>query len=151
MHQKTAITIAALFAAVACAMSQQSCQTQQQTTDDISSFHHLTDDAGWCWFQDPRALILGDTLIFGSVASGRTASGDIDETQKGNVELTLVDLKTPASHHTGFSTQTFRRTITTSRTVATSRWPHPCALQSPWQRHAPFLPAIKTSRPHHVG
>ena len=31
----------------------------------------LNDDGGWCWFQDERALVVGDTLLVGSVASGR--------------------------------------------------------------------------------
>jgi hypothetical protein len=26
----------------------------------------LNDDAGWCWFQDERALVVGDRLVFGS-------------------------------------------------------------------------------------
>ena len=30
----------------------------------------LNDDGGWCWFQDERALLLGQWLIFGSVAGG---------------------------------------------------------------------------------
>ena len=31
----------------------------------------LNDDAGWCWFQDERALVVGGRLVFGSVAAGR--------------------------------------------------------------------------------
>jgi hypothetical protein len=31
----------------------------------------LNDDGGWCWFQDERALVVGDRLVFGSVAAGR--------------------------------------------------------------------------------
>ncbi len=43
----------------------------------------LNGDGGWCWFQDERALALGDWVIFGSVASGRT-----DPERRGDVELT---------------------------------------------------------------
>jgi len=32
----------------------------------------LNDDGGWCWFQDERAVVVGERLVFGSVASGRT-------------------------------------------------------------------------------
>ena len=44
----------------------------------------LNDDGGWCWFQDERALALGDVVVFGSIASGR-----VDETRRGDVEVTL--------------------------------------------------------------
>ncbi len=42
-------------------------------------------NAGWCWFQDERALIVNNQLIFTSVActagtNGTTRSGDIDVT-----------------------------------------------------------------------
>ncbi|MCB9891497.1 MAG: BNR-4 repeat-containing protein [Planctomycetes bacterium] len=52
----------------------------------------LNDDGGWCWFQDERALVVGDSLVFGSVASGH-----VDPARKGNIEVTHVgldDLKT---------------------------------------------------------
>ena len=51
----------------------------------------LNDDAGWCWFQDERALVVGGRLVFGSVAAGRT-----DATRRGAVEATSVDLRTGA-------------------------------------------------------
>lgn len=47
----------------------------------------LHDDGGWCWFEDERAIIVDDKLIFGVVASGR----------KGNVEAVTYDLKTGQS------------------------------------------------------
>jgi len=49
----------------------------------------LNDDGGWCWFQDPRALVVGHKLIFGSVASGRS-----DPTRRGDIEVTSYDLET---------------------------------------------------------
>ncbi len=51
----------------------------------------LNDDAGWCWFQDERALVVGDRLVFGSVAAGRQ-----DPSRRGAVEVTGVDLATRA-------------------------------------------------------
>jgi hypothetical protein len=47
----------------------------------------LNDDGGWCWFQDERALVVGDRLVFGSVASGRVVAE-----RRGAVEVTGVDL-----------------------------------------------------------
>lgn len=47
----------------------------------------LDDDGGWCWFQDERAIVVGDRLVFGSVASGRTDPG-----RRGGVFVTGVDL-----------------------------------------------------------
>lgn len=41
----------------------------------------LTDDAGYCWFEDPRALFVGQLLVVGSVASGwqeASKRGDIE-------------------------------------------------------------------------
>jgi len=52
----------------------------------------LNDDGGWCWFQDERALVLGQRLIFGSVAAGRD-----DPARRGAVEVTGVDLATGAT------------------------------------------------------
>ncbi len=49
----------------------------------------LNDDGGWCWFQDPRALIVGDKLVFGSVASGY-----LEEERRGDIEVTSYDMKT---------------------------------------------------------
>jgi hypothetical protein len=51
----------------------------------------LNDDAGWCWFQDERALVVGNRLVFGSVAAGRS-----DPTRQGMVEATSVQLSTGA-------------------------------------------------------
>ena len=52
----------------------------------------LNDDAGWCWFQDERALVVGGRLVFGSVAAGRA-----DAARRGAVEATSVELKTGAA------------------------------------------------------
>lgn len=44
----------------------------------------LLDDGGWCWFEDERALIVGENLIFGTVATGyknRELAGHIRATQ----------------------------------------------------------------------
>ncbi|MBI4875279.1 MAG: BNR-4 repeat-containing protein [Acidobacteria bacterium] len=48
----------------------------------------LSDDGGWCWFEDERAIVAGDKLIFGTVASGRK-----NPARKGNIEVVQYDLK----------------------------------------------------------
>jgi len=52
----------------------------------------LNDDGGWCWFQDERAIVVGDRLVLGTVASGRHDAG-----RRGAVEVTGVDLRTRAT------------------------------------------------------
>jgi hypothetical protein len=49
----------------------------------------LNDDGGYCWFQDERALVVDDTLLVGSVASGH-----LDPERRGDVELTTYSLST---------------------------------------------------------
>jgi hypothetical protein len=51
----------------------------------------LNDDAGWCWFQDERAVVVGPRLVLGTVASGGR-----DRSRAGAVEVTAVDLATLA-------------------------------------------------------
>ena len=51
----------------------------------------LNDDGGWCWFQDERAIVVGDRLVLGTVAAGRR-----DPARRGQVEATGVDLRTGA-------------------------------------------------------
>lgn len=48
----------------------------------------LNDDGGWCWFQDERALVVGDRLVVGSVASGHR-----DAARKGDVDVVSLDLR----------------------------------------------------------
>lgn len=46
----------------------------------------LLDDGGWCWFEDERAIVVGDQLIFGTVATGYknpAITGHIRVTQYG--------------------------------------------------------------------
>lgn len=43
----------------------------------------LNDDGGWCWFQNERALALGEVVVLGSVAAGRH-----DPARRGDIELT---------------------------------------------------------------
>lgn len=47
-------------------------------SSNITTFMH---NSGWCWFQDPRAIIHNDTLIIGGVAGndiGDAAVGVFD-------------------------------------------------------------------------
>jgi len=50
----------------------------------------LNDNGGWCWYQDPRALLDGDRLVFSSVAHQR---GDGGAERHGAIEATAVDLR----------------------------------------------------------
>ncbi|HEX6276046.1 MAG TPA: BNR-4 repeat-containing protein [Polyangiaceae bacterium] len=49
----------------------------------------LTDDAGYCWFEDPRALFHGERLIVGSVASGFSSPA-----RRGDIEAVVYDVAT---------------------------------------------------------
>ena len=49
----------------------------------------INDDAGWCWFEDERAIFQDGKLIAGSVAAGPG-----DESRKGNIEVSSMDLET---------------------------------------------------------
>ena len=64
----------------------------------------LNDDAGWCWFQDERAIVVGDRLLFGSVAAGRTEAA-----RRGAVEATSVDLRTGAATRSRLSASPVER------------------------------------------
>jgi hypothetical protein len=46
----------------------------------------LTDDAGYCWFEDPRALFHGERLLVGSIASGWSQAN-----RRGDAELVVYD------------------------------------------------------------
>lgn len=43
----------------------------------------VCEDGGWCWFQDERALVVGEEVWVGSVASGRA-----DPARRGDVQVT---------------------------------------------------------------
>lgn len=67
----------------------------------------LAEDGGWCWFQDPRVVARGDTVLIASVANGRhdsTRAGDIDAilfdagTKQASV-ITLEDQLQPDDHN----------------------------------------------------
>ena len=64
----------------------------------------LNDDAGWCWFQDERALVVQGRLVFGSVAAGRT-----EISRRGAVEATSVDLRSRAVTRTRLSATAVER------------------------------------------
>ncbi len=49
----------------------------------------ITDDGGWCWFEDPRAVVHDGAVIVGTVAMGTT-----DQRRRGNVEVHSYDLAT---------------------------------------------------------
>lgn len=49
----------------------------------------LSRNGGWCWFQNPRAIVWGDQLVVGSVSLGRWKAP-----WNGNVEATIHNLST---------------------------------------------------------
>ncbi|MCK5702642.1 MAG: hypothetical protein KAI29_15870 [Cyclobacteriaceae bacterium] len=49
------------------------------------------ENGSWCWFQDERAIIHNNQLIFGSVADRYGKNG---EELDGNIEVTSYDLET---------------------------------------------------------
>ena len=55
----------------------------------------FNDDGGWCWFQDPRVLVLNGALVIGSVASGFR-----DPSRQGNIEVTTYDLSSGSKQRT---------------------------------------------------
>ncbi len=59
---------------------------------DVAKPVELLDDGGWCWFEDERALITGDRLVFGTVATGYR-----NPAVAGQIRVTEVDLKSGAA------------------------------------------------------
>ena len=57
-------------------------QTEFESQASIGPITTLNDDAAWCWFQTPRALVVGDRVIFGSVAGGAH-----DAERAGHIEV----------------------------------------------------------------
>jgi len=55
----------------------------------------LKSNGGWCWFQDERAIVVGDTLIFGSIAGSTRDGGNA-----GDVDVTAVNLGSGLSRST---------------------------------------------------
>jgi hypothetical protein len=51
----------------------------------------LEGDGGWCWFQDPRAVVHDGVVVVGSVASGR-----FDPQRRGDIQVTSWELDTGA-------------------------------------------------------
>ena len=56
----------------------------------------INDNGAWCWFQDERAVVDPDAgvLVTGSIAAPEGPGGD---GRAGNVELTVVDLRSGAT------------------------------------------------------
>jgi len=59
----------------------QGCQQGDRPEAAHAAFT-MADDGGWCWFQDERAIIAGDVLVVGSVASGTR-----DPDRRGSIEV----------------------------------------------------------------
>lgn len=59
--------------------------------DKVQKVIVLKENGSWCWFQDERAIIYNNQLIFGSVADRYGKHG---EALDGNIEVTSYDLET---------------------------------------------------------
>lgn len=51
-------------------------------------------NGGWCWYQDPRAVVAGDLLIFGSVAAISRDGSDA-----GDIEVTSFNISSSELNH----------------------------------------------------
>jgi hypothetical protein len=49
----------------------------------------LTEDGGWCWFEDERAIVVDDQVIFGTVATGYR-----NPKQAGEIRVTQYNMRT---------------------------------------------------------
>jgi hypothetical protein len=47
----------------------------------------LNDDGGWCWFEDPRAVVDGGKVVVGTVANGSR-----DPARRGDIEVVSYEL-----------------------------------------------------------
>jgi hypothetical protein len=62
------------------------------SSDGDEGGHHLavlSHDGGWCWFEGPRAVVAGDRLLVGTVATGLR-----DPQRRGDVEALAFELST---------------------------------------------------------
>lgn len=60
-----------------------SCQTQREIVQ-------LNDNSGWCWFQDDRAIIDGDQLIYSGVTSDGANMVSSYDLKTGNQQTTVL-------------------------------------------------------------
>lgn len=76
---------------IACSLFAVGCRAETSTKRPTPTPIVLNDNAGWCWFQDPRVIVDGDTLIASTVSDDAGPGG---AARKGNVELAVLNLKT---------------------------------------------------------
>jgi hypothetical protein len=73
------------------------------TAEKNSDIITLSDNAGWCWFQDNRAIIDGNQLLFGSVTSKGAiivSSYNIESQERQSIILNKNTFK-PDDHNVG--------------------------------------------------
>lgn len=61
------------------------------TTGNLASANVivLNDDAGWCWFEDERAIVFDGKLIVGTVANG-----SLDKNRQGDIDVVSYEFAT---------------------------------------------------------
>ncbi|MEX2601537.1 MAG: BNR-4 repeat-containing protein [Balneolaceae bacterium] len=77
-----------------------------QETSTLQEPILLSDDGGWCWFQDPRIVAHGDHIVLASVASGHIhpdRAGDVDAIihtmSSGETEVVTLHDQLEANDH----------------------------------------------------
>ena len=73
-------------------VSGDSGDASKAVSDDLEDITRFARDGGWCWYQDPRAVIRDGKLVFGTV----TGRGD----RSGDVRASVFDLATGADRGT---------------------------------------------------
>ena len=92
MSLKSSSRALILLASGLLVLSLGACQQPEPMVPLLETPIILNDDGGWCWFEDPRAVITDQILILGTVATGR-----FDTLRAGDIEATIYDLQTGTS------------------------------------------------------
>ncbi len=64
-----------------------------------SELIELNDNGAWSWFISPRVIVNDDKLIVGSVRSERSNPASLVDLKRGNVEISVYDIKTGRVDH----------------------------------------------------
>ena len=69
-------------------------QASAEESPDENPLITFKKNGGWCWYQDPRAIVKDDTLVFGSVAARER-----DGSSPGDIEVTSHEFFTGRTDH----------------------------------------------------